>query len=231
MTTDLDFLTQSGVKIRQSTAVPNFTSDAIALANFIKGKSTDIVIDAGCGGGVISLIINDRFKPKRIIAVDIDNAAVNLARENVTLNNMTNIEVHHADIRTFHNNVQQEYVFARSKATKQSLPEHQRNFSNIADVLVCNPPYFTTGPKSPHTTRATARHDETLTLPDIATAATRLLKYGGSLYICYPLDQIARAIQTLENHDFRIKHLHLLPHLTLIHAKKSKGNSSTKVTF
>lgn len=226
MTNNLDFLTTSGVKIRQSTDGYRFTSDAITLANFVKCKATDIVIDAGCGTGVLSLIINDNQKPKRIIAVDIDPHAANLARENFALNNMANVEVHHADIRTFHG-----LPVKEEPAYGPEVSQIQLNHSNIADILVCNPPYFRTGAKSQNTARATARHDDMLTLPDLAAAATRLLKYGGNLYICYPIDQIARAIQTLENHYFQVKRLHLLPHLVLVHAKKSKGNSSTKVSY
>lgn len=226
MTNNFEFLTDSGVRIRQSVDGYRFTSDAIALANFFKCKTTDIVIDAGCGCGVISLLINDRFKPKRIVAVDIDEHAAAIARENVLLNNMMNIEVHHADIRTFHT-----LSFKWTSASNLETSQMPSNYSNIADVFVCNPPYFDTGPKSSSASRAIARHDDTLTLSDLVAAATRLLKYGGVFYICYPIDQIARAIQTLENHDFRVKQLHLLPHLVLIQAKKSKGNSSTKVTF
>jgi tRNA1Val (adenine37-N6)-methyltransferase len=209
MQQQLDFLTTSGVQIRQHPSVPNFTGDAIALANFAKCKSTDTVIDIGCGTGVISLILNDTHKPARIIAVDICEHAATLTAQNFALNNMTNAQVHHADIREFYKTVK----------------------SNIADVIVCNPPYFATGRTSPTKSRATARHSQTLTLPDLCTAATRLVRYGGFLYICYPLDQIAYAIQTLENHSFRIKELKLTAHLALIKSKKSNSNPSTKVTW
>jgi len=201
-----DFLTPDGIRIKQNNDGNRFTSDAIALANFVKCKPTDTVIDAGCGGGVISLIIADKYKCK-VTAVDIDGGAAKLAQENVALNRNLNIRVFNDDIREFH-----------------------KSFgANLADVIVCNPPYFQTGPQSPSTSRAAARHNTTLTLEDLCLAATRLLKYGGKLFLCYPIDQISKLCQVLENNDFRVKELKLLPHLVLVHAKKSRGHPSAKI--
>jgi len=203
----VDFLTSTGIKIKQTDNCCHFTSDAVTLGDFVRCRPTDTVIDAGCGNGVISLMLYDKFKCK-VIAVDIDEHAAKLAQENITLNDL-DIKAFRADIREFHK------TFG----------------ANLADVLVCNPPYFSTGSKSRQSARAGARHDDTLSLADLATAATRLLKYGGAFYICYPLDQISRVCQVLENHDFRVKELKVLPHLVLAHAKKSKGRASAKVIF
>lgn len=202
---NIDFLTPSGIRIKQNAASYRFTSDAVALANFVRCKSTDTVIDAGCGGGVISLIIADKYKCK-IIAVDIDAEAFKFAQENVAMNNL-DIQVFNDDVREF----------------------HKTYGANLADVVICNPPYFSTGQQSPSSARAVARHDAALTLEDLCIASTRLLKYGGKLFICYPIDQISRVCQVLENNDFRVKELKLLHHLVLVHAKKSRGHSSTKV--
>ena len=209
---DFDFLTPSGVKIRQSADGYRFTSDAVHLANFVKCKSTDVIIDAGCGGGVISLIVNDNHNPLKILAVDIQAAAAGLTRENAELNDFKNIEIFNADIREF----------------------HKTYGSNLADVMVCNPPYFSTGRKSQNPNRSTARHDDTLNLEELCTAATKLLKYGGELYFCYPSKYISRAVRIAENNNFRIRHLRFLQnekgiYLALIHAKKGGGHQ-TEVT-
>ena len=149
--TTTDFLTPSGVQIRQSPDVPNFTSDAIALANFVTCKRTDTVIDIGCGTGVISLIIGANHNPAHIIAVDIDPHATKLTAENFALNNMTNTQTHTADIREFH-----KFPFVGRGGTRKAS-DGVGSFSNTADVIVCNPPYFTTGQQSPSRARAIAR--------------------------------------------------------------------------
>lgn len=203
--TKFDF--HGNVKIKQVKDGYHFTSDAIALADFIKCKSGDLVIDAGCGGGVLSLIIWDRCKPKKIVAVDIQPEVIQTVKENFALNSMQNAEVHCMDIREFHK------AFG----------------ANLADVLVCNPPYFSNGRQSANTQKALSRHDESLTIEELATSATKLLKYSGSLYICYPSTLVAKAIGTLENNNFRIKHLKFIKnekevYLVLIHAKKGGGH-------
>ena len=206
---DFDFLTNSGVKIKQTQNGYHFTSDAIQLAGFVKCSQTDTVIDAGCGGCVISLIVNDNHKPKTILAVDIHPEAITLANENIALNNITNIQTHCADIREF----------------------HKTYGANRIDVLVCNPPYFSSGKKSENTVKATARHNDTLSLDDLCSAATKLLKYSGDLYLCYPSSFTAHAIATLESHNFRVKQLKFISnkkeiYLTLFHARKGGGHST-----
>ena len=208
--TGFDYLTESGVKIIQSTDGYKFTSDAVALAKFANCKKGDVVIDAGCGGGVISLIINDKCKPGKIIAIDINPNAIILTTKNAELNSITNVEVHNADIREF----------------------YKTHGVNIADVIVCNPPYFSNGRRSTNKTRDQSRHDDTLSLDDLTGAAARLLKYGGALYLCYPARFLSRAIYVLEGKNFRTKNIKFLAnnkgiYLALIHAKKGGGDGMT----
>jgi tRNA1(Val) A37 N6-methylase TrmN6 len=216
-TEEFDYLTPDGVKIIQATDGYHFTSDAVALGNFIECKNTDTVIDIGCGGGVISLLVNDNNKPHIILAVDIDKQATELCKKNVSINNMENIFVFNADARTFHKQIFNSKLIA-----------------NTADVIVCNPPYFSSGRKSLDKTRRIARHDDTLTLDDLAIASTKLLKYGGLLYLCYPAKSTAKAIHILESHNFRVRELKFLQnnkgiYLVLIKCKKGSGDG-TQVT-
>jgi|GEM_PF-387329 len=207
--TDFDFLTPSGVKIVQSPDGYHFTSDSVQLAEFVQCKAGEIVIDVGCGNGVISLIINDRFRPKKIAAVDISAKAAALAEQNFRLNQMTNVETYCADVTEFHK------TFG----------------ANLADVIVCNPPYFSNGQKSKNTGKAFARHDTALTLQALAGAATKLLKYGGLLYMCYPSAMTGKAVYVLESSNFRVKQLKFISntkgvYLVLIKAKKGGGHST-----
>jgi FkbM family methyltransferase len=215
METNYDFLTKNGVKIIQSKGGYRLTADAIQLAQFVKCKRTDVVVDIGCGGGVISLIVNDACKPKKIVAIDIQAEAAELAQRNVELNGMENVEVIHGDARKLYKG---------------------EGRSNFADVVVCNPPYFSSGPKSVEAVRAGSRHDDMLSLSELVTAATRLLKYSGTLYMCYPSEFVARAITALDSDNFRVRQLKFLHnekgiYLVLIQAKKSTKQSEAEVTI
>ncbi|NTW72457.1 MAG: 50S ribosomal protein L11 methyltransferase [Eubacteriaceae bacterium] len=61
-------------------------------------KAGDVVIDIGCGSGILALAAG-KLKCKKVIAVDLDSMAVQVARENVEKNNLTEIiEVREGDL-------------------------------------------------------------------------------------------------------------------------------------
>jgi tRNA1Val (adenine37-N6)-methyltransferase len=185
------------------------TSDAVEIGNFFKSKTTDTAIDIGCGTGVLSLMIAQRVK--KVFAVDINETAVKQAKINTALNNLSNVEVICADIRKLHKTMG----------------------ANFADIIICNPPYFGTGEKPKNSNKRLARHNETLSLNDLATTSTKLLKYGGIIYFCYPADRTANAIMIFENNNFRIKELKFISnekgvYLTLFKCKKG-GGDNTKI--
>jgi len=61
-------------------------------------KSGDVLIDIGCGSGILALAAG-KLKCKKVIAVDLDSMAVKVARENVEKNHLENlIEVREGDL-------------------------------------------------------------------------------------------------------------------------------------
>lgn len=61
---------------------------AVKLEEYI--KPGDIVLDIGCGTGVLSLVAG-KLKAKKVIAVDFDALAVQIAKENAELNELGNM--------------------------------------------------------------------------------------------------------------------------------------------
>lgn len=55
-------------------------------------KKDDLVLDVGCGSGILSIIAS-KLGAKDITAVDIDEVAVRVAKENCQINNIKNINV------------------------------------------------------------------------------------------------------------------------------------------
>jgi tRNA1(Val) A37 N6-methylase TrmN6 len=103
--------------------------------------------------------------------------------------------------------------------------------ANTADIAVCNPPYFSTGKKPLNSNRSLARHDKTLTLDDLAAAATKILKFGGIIYFCYPAVKTAAAVTIFENNNFRVKEIKFITnkkgvYLTLFKCKKGGGHGT-----
>jgi FkbM family methyltransferase len=116
----MDYL-DNGMMIEQPNDAYHLTSDAVALAKFFDCKPTDIVIDIGCGTGILTLMIAD--KAKKIFAIDINESATQQTIANVKLNKLSNVEVICADIKDTHKIIR----------------------ANTADAVICNPPYFETG--------------------------------------------------------------------------------------
>ena len=65
------------------------------------------------------------------------------------------------------------------------------------DFAACNPPYFTGGYVSPDARRATARHDGSCTMQDVAACAARALHDGGKLALCHRPEQMAAVFAAL----------------------------------
>ncbi|MGL4606320.1 MAG: 50S ribosomal protein L11 methyltransferase [Eubacteriaceae bacterium] len=61
---------------------------AMRLEEYI--KPGDVVLDIGCGTGVLSLIAG-KLKAKKVVAVDFDTLAVQIAKENAELNALGNL--------------------------------------------------------------------------------------------------------------------------------------------
>lgn len=210
----MEYLNDAGLLIEQPDNLYKLSSDAVALGNYVQCQSSDTVIDVGCGTGVLTLLIAFNHQPREIISVDINADAVKQLEKNLSINQDKLTATHftplHADARQIHTMLT----------------------NKTADVIVCNPPYFTTGKKPQNEHINQARHDDTLTLDDLATLCTKNVKYGGIIYFCYPANQIAKAITIFENHNFRIKEIKLLSnckgvYLAIFRAKKGGGHHTT----
>ena len=56
-----------------------------ALETILEGTIGNVVIDIGCGSGILS-IVSAKLGASKVIGIDIDSAAVKVATENVKLN-------------------------------------------------------------------------------------------------------------------------------------------------
>lgn len=66
-----------------------------ALEKYIKKDST--VFDVGCGSGILA-IVAAKLGAKSVVGVDLDPVAVESAKENISYNNVNNIEILHGNL-------------------------------------------------------------------------------------------------------------------------------------
>ena len=191
----IDDLQFASLKIIQDKSKYCFTSDAAILANFVKAKQTETVCEIGTGTGVISILLSKKQNPKKIVAFEIQESAANLAKRNVELNNLENqIEIINAPI--------QDYLkFVRRESF---------------DVVATNPPYTKlskSGLVSKCEEEAISKHEVCLTLSELISCSTKLLKFGGRFYVVYDAKRTAELIYTAASENSN-------PILVLIEAVK-----------
>ena len=146
-----------------------FSTDALMLADRVTADHSKTLLDAGCGCGVIAILLAQKFPHLSVTAVEIQKELADCARKNITdLGLLNRIRLLHQDIRAL------------------DPPP------GLFDLMVSNPPYKKrgTGRINPDSCRAAARHEILLTIDQLFTQARRLLRPGGRLYLIFPEERL-----------------------------------------
>ncbi|USH00484.1 methyltransferase [Thermococcus argininiproducens] len=79
-----------GLKIKLHPQVYEPAEDTFLLARNLKVKEGDIALDVGTGTGIIALLM--ARKARFVLGVDVNPIAVELAKENAKINDITNVQ-------------------------------------------------------------------------------------------------------------------------------------------
>ncbi len=192
-----------------------FNTDTILLADFSQAKKHYVCADIGTGCGTIAALWAIRKNPKTIYALEIQENAFNQFKSTVEENGFANIKQINGDVKNF------KEIFK----------------AGSLDLIACNPPYKEkgTGIKNPEEGKMIARHEEHMSLEDLAKAASFALKFGGRLCICQRPERLSDAICIFKEYKLEPKRLRLVqqreskaPFLFLLELR-NKGNSGMTV--
>ena len=188
-----------------------FTTDTLLLMWFSAPKHKDVCCDFGTGCGTIPLLWEERFRPRHIFGIELQEDAVSMARRSVEHNGLADqITILHRDIRTL---------------AEETAPP----FCEGLDLIACNPPYKPagTGLVNPDGQKAIARHETECTLPEILKSAARSLKYGGRFCLCLRPERLSETLCVMSGSGLEPKRLLLVqqrpgsaPNLFLAEGKK-----------
>ena len=179
----LDYLPKhNDIKLYQDTNMFMINSDTEALGEFLEVYKNDSVLDMGTNQGAL-LLYASLFNPKKLTGLDINSSALELAKENLELNKITNYELICTDLTKF---------------------SHEPY-----DVIICNPPYFLTDSDnlSNNKYKNMAKHETTLTLKDLISSIDRNLKYNGKLYFLFLSSRMEEVVVLLNKHHLTIKEI------------------------
>mgnify|MGYP001016895107 CR=1 FL=1 len=170
-----DLLGYDGLKIIQRPDMFNFSLDSTLLANFVTiNKNTDKIVDLGTGNGPIPLFLSVRTKAK-IIGIEIQKDAFELAKRNVKINNLEQqIEIINADLKNIY----------------QKIGHH------TFELVTSNPPYFKVASKQKVAgTKEIAKTEIAVNFEEIIKCCKRLICFKGSIFFIFRKNSI-------NNHSF-----------------------------
>ncbi len=167
----LDDLQRLGLRIIQEPSGNRFSTDAVLLSSYCAAKSRDRVADLGTGTGILPLLVWAKWRPEKIIGVEIDPETADMASRSVLVNGLEErISILNADLKDAPS------LLGKAKFT----------------LVVSNPPYIRAG-EGMHgisERRALARHEIGCTIDDVARAASALLVPRGRFALVHRPDRL-----------------------------------------
>lgn len=182
-----DLLGYSNLKIIQNDEWFKFSLDSVLLANFATvNLRCSSILDLCTGNAPVPLILSMRTN-KKIIGVELQNEVYLLAKKAISINNLdSRIEIINGDVKkltTIYN-------------------------SDSFDLITCNPPYFKVneGTKTnDNSIKSIARHEIMLSLDDIFSVSSKLLKINGIISLVHRPERFIEIIDTMRKYNIEPK--------------------------
>lgn len=178
--------------IYQDKEMFNFSLDSVLLPNFVTiNKKHKLIMDIGCGNAPIPLILSTRTNAK-IVGVEIQKEAYDLAKLSVKENNLENqIEIINDDINDLYNKIE----------------------SDTYDVITSNPPYFKYNENS-HLNdsefKVIARHELKLDVTKVINISRKLLKNNGILAIVHRPERFVEIVEEMKKNNIEPKRVQFI---------------------
>ena len=186
----LDTLKGGTLKVIQHRDGYRFSIDPVLLCSFATVAAGERVLDLGCGGGIMAMLLAQRYPDCACVGVEIQNRQVERARRSVVLNALADrVQIHCADAR--HLQADDYGLFRR---------------------VVCNPPFRScaSGRCSHGDERSISRHELCGGVADFAAAAARVLEHGGTLAMIHLAERLVDVLAAMRAAAIEPKRLRLV---------------------
>ncbi len=186
----LDTLKGGTLKIIQHRDGYRFSLDPVLLCSFASVADGERVLDLGCGGGIMAMLLAQRYPACTCVGVEIQPRQVERAQRSVALNALEErVEIHCADARQL----------------------QAADFGTFKRV-VCNPPFrsVASGRCSHGDERCLARHELCGGVADFAAAAGRVLEHGGTLAMIHLAERLVDVLAAMRGAAIEPKRLRMV---------------------
>jgi len=179
----LDDLQLNNLQIIQNRNLYCFTSDSVLLANFIDVKKNDFVVEFCSGSGVISILVNEKKNPKKIIGFELDSELCDMSNRSLKYNGIKNIDFINCNLNKAH-----------------------KFLDKPADVLIANPPYFILKKDEKINAKyLNAKYETSTSLAELFKSASKILKYSGKFYLEHTPTRIQEVLSVAFKNNFILK--------------------------
>jgi tRNA1Val (adenine37-N6)-methyltransferase len=165
-----------------------FSVEAILLGRFARASTRERVLELGAGCGVVSIMMAALYRPREVVAIEIQPSMAEMITRNAALNGIKSVHSICADLR-------------------------QEKIGGIApgrfDLAVANPPYRAPGAgrENPEHGRRMARGENTATLADFVSAARRYARTGGRVAFVFTARRSAELIDAMRTKQLEPKRI------------------------
>ncbi|MBR2442335.1 MAG: methyltransferase domain-containing protein [Clostridia bacterium] len=212
----LEDMLLNGLKIVQDTRLYRFTSDSVLLSRFAKPKKGDKVADFCAGSGIVAFhfyaLHKEKFPDMPFTLFELQEELVALSKKTAEYNGFTN------------------FAFEQGR-----LQDIAKTYNEKFSLVLCNPPYERGGLDNDEYQKAICRKEITITLKEIARAASFALKFGGRLCMLHRADRLAEVCYTLKECGLEVKKVQFVggrygskPYLIMVEAVKG-GKPHTEI--
>ncbi|MBQ8526739.1 MAG: tRNA1(Val) (adenine(37)-N6)-methyltransferase [Clostridia bacterium] len=183
-----DDLGLNGLKLIQDTDLFCFGTDSVLLSDFARAAGGSTVVDLCTGNGIIPVLLSAKTKAAKIYGMELQKPSFDLAVMNAELNDLSpRVEFIHDDIKNWNK------YFTHGSV----------------DAVTCNPPYMpvNSGFTSLTDEKAIARHEIMINIDWIIEVSSKLLKFGGHIYMVHRADRLCDVITAMRSRKIEPKRL------------------------
>ncbi len=159
--------------IQQDKTAMKVGTDGVLLGAWVTiSDATFSVLDIGAGTGLIALMLAQRSNAELIDAIELSDSAYEQSVENFESSDWGDrLFCYHASLQEFTDEIEDSY-----------------------DLIISNPPFYTSTYKELPKERAMARHTESLSYSELLESTAKLLSENGSCAFIIPFEEVTNFI-------------------------------------
>jgi tRNA1Val (adenine37-N6)-methyltransferase len=165
-----------------------FSVEAILLGRFARARTRERVLELGAGCGVVSIMIAALYRPREVVALEIQPRLAAMIARNAEINDLGLVHAVCADLRN-----------------RKIAGLEPASF----DLAVANPPYRASaaGRENPDHGRRLARGEGSTVLMDFVAAARRYARTGGRVALVFAARRSAELISAMRSKQLEPKRI------------------------